>query len=144
MFKLFRVLLEKCGLLLVVFFITSALIVCFMAQCVAQEFRAEWDLFHPREYQGRVWIQVKPQIANINVVHTCTVRWGPWEYQKSLSFFDEGVRLRSISLVHTKDAQAHSVPLRVTISPPANVTIGQGNPPNPDPIDISYGWRLVE
>lgn len=96
----------------------------------------EWVFFHPVSYIGKVWIKITPQKANAGLVHTYTLCWGSWVYKRSHPFDST----ESISLVHIKGPDTRPVALRVKVSPPAYVIVGQGEPPGRNIIDINDGW----
>lgn len=97
----------------------------------------EWHHIHPAKYVGLIWTRVVPSPAKVGRPHKVTLRWGPYWLVVPLS----GKRMQKpISLVHHK-TKADSIPLLVSVTPPAIVTCGLGPPPDGNEMNIDEGWQ---
>lgn len=90
----------------------------------------------PADYTGPVWVELAAT-ASPKQAHV-TVRWGPKQRDADLRLGREPTYL-----VMTK-VGTDSVPVQVTVAPPAVVHFGQGRPPSHGrSIPLDSGWTKV-
>lgn len=109
-----------------------------IAERVGVLFKEHWLHHFPAAYEGAIWIRVLTFGTRRGNKHKVTLRWGPWRARKAFKTAEPAV-----CLVQAKAADEFSVPLFLTVTPPANVSFGMGHPPCAKSIDTSHSWWRV-
>lgn len=100
----------------------------------------EWIYFYPREFNGDVWITVKPKNKIPGKKYDYSLRFGPW-VKKGQFEISQG---NGLSLTFKKKKDTHSIPVFFKITPACNVSFGQGVKTDVETIDINQGWVDLE
>lgn len=77
----------------------------------------------PAQYDGQVWIKVKPRPETVGQVHEIALEWGPWARQVKVVLDEVGVVLTTAK---AKDLDGISRTCNVTTEPQAYVLYGAG------------------
>lgn len=91
---------------------------------------------HPRTYGGPTWVRLMATDEHHALVHTVRLLWGPW-YRKTRVRLDHSTPL---FLLHSKGYDDESIPLRIEVSNPCFVAVGQGQPNSTNSIDVNPYW----
>lgn len=114
-----------------------------LSQSTWSPWDAEWPAYvhhhsWPAEYQGSVWVRVKPTPQGTNEDHEIRLAWGPWRWKGKISCPKEGLYL-------VTGKSDDEVPIMVNTTPQTycqfglHEITGQG-----DVIDVNFEWKHVD
>lgn len=92
----------------------------------------------PAQYDGQVWIMLKPQPESVGQEHEIELEWGPWGHRVTVVLDEDGVVLATGK---ARDIDGISRTCNVTTRPEAYALYGAGEALEGDTvIDIRRGW----
>jgi hypothetical protein len=101
--------------------------------------RPEWVHLHTATYTGPVWTKLRTCNGRLPVTQHIFIQWGDYVYAAELTIAPGA----HVYLTHEK-TKADLVPINVRVSPPCEVSFGQGPPPEQPAFEIRSGWRQLE
>jgi hypothetical protein len=97
----------------------------------------------PPQYEGAVWIDLRPSSGNVGEVHHLHLRWGPWERFVDVALPEAGIVLMTGK---AQDDDGIARTLNLDVDRRLYVLWGAGDVDLTDPraLDIRTGWTRVE